>query len=218
MKAPVTLTHSLTALSLVLLCSVSQVIQPIAAVEAHAWQAGKVPSPTTPVAARPLAPAEFASTVARLDKSVVPNVVGQIKPNRQQSFLIKGQGFPDFSIVPVRYESTSADSQEPTYRCGVYVISAESGSKFVRTLGYDNREAEVCGDLLGVGFLPDHAMPPRIILLYNGGSFNSPGKDPVILAWSMQANGYASDDQVVTHLNNAATIPAIKGKLKVLKP
>ncbi len=218
MKAPFTLTLSLTALSFVLLCGASQAIPPTVAAKTHARQAGEVPSPTTPVTTRPLAPADFANTAARLDHSSIPNVIGQIKPNRQQSFRIKGQGFSDFSIVPVRYESTSADNQEPTFRCGVYVVSAEGGYKFVRTLGYDNREAEVCGNLLAVGFLPDRSMPPCIILLYNGGSFNSLGKDPVILAWNPKANGYASDDEVVTYLSNAATIPAIKQKLKALKP
>ena len=88
---------------------------------------------------------------------------------------------------------------------------------FVRTLGDDNREAEVCGDLLGVGFLPDRSVPPRIILLYNGGSFNSPGKDPVILAWDTKAKRYQSDDDAVRRLGNATTIPAIKEKLQALE-
>ena len=217
MKASFISTLTNIFLSLLLPCVLSQVAQPTASVKAFAGQGSAAASSTALIATHPLGAADFARTAAALDRSLVPNVVGQIRPDRQQSFSIKGQGFADFSIMPVRYESTSADSQEPTTRCGVYVVSAEGGATFVRTLGYDNREAEVCGGLLGVGFLPKAFAPPRIILLYNGGSFNSPGKDPVILAWDAKAHRYVSDDEVVRRLGDATTIPAIKAKLKGLE-
>ena len=217
MKAPIAVTLSSIVFSVVLVGGFRQTVQSVAAMEAHSGQASTAPPAITPVSTRLLAASDFSRIVPRLDRSRIPNVIGQIKPNAQQSFSIKGQGFPQFSIVPVRYESTSADNQEPSFRCGVYVVLAAGDSTFVRTLGYDNREAEICGGLLGVGFLPEPSLPPRIILLYQGGSFNSPGRDPVILAWDRKAKRYGSDDDVVRRLGNATTILAIKEKLKVLE-
>lgn len=203
---------------LAFVCCTEQTIQSVSAMQSDAMPAGTAPSSATSLSTLLLPREDFARVASRLDRSLIPNLVDQFKPNGRQSFLVKGRGFPAFSIVPVRYESTSADSKQPSFRCGVYVVPAAGAARFVRTLGYDNREAEICGDLLGVGFLGDAPKPPRVILLYNGGSFNSPGKDPVILDWDVIGKGYVSNDKIVNRLNNVTTVAGIKSRLKALTP
>jgi hypothetical protein len=175
-------------------------------------------SATAQTTTTPLPPSAVAQFQARLSSSLIPHLDGDFKLDSHQSFTVKGAGFPEFIMLPTRFRSSSDDAPSSTPHCGVFFISGDASISFLGTLGFDNREPELCDDLLGVGFVTMPSGPPRIILLYDGGSFNFPGKDPVVLDWNLATRRYASNEQVVQKLKNMNTILAIKAQLKALQP
>jgi hypothetical protein len=166
----------------------------------------------------PLTAPDFARIAPRLHRSRVAHLSGSFQPDRKQSFAVSGTGFSTFSLVPIHFEAPVETGGSDVGQCGVFIVPAEGETSYVGTLGTGNREPEICSDLLGVGFMPAAAGPPRIILLYDGGSFNYPGKDPVILDWNATAKRYVSNDKLVDSIKSPASIPAIKAQLKAAHP
>jgi hypothetical protein len=164
-----------------------------------------------------LPPEAVAQFRSRLSPSLIPNLDGDLKLDPRQSFTVKGAGFPEFILLPARFRSSSDDAPSPASHCGVFFIMGDASTSFLGTLGFADRQPELCDRLLGVGFIANPSGPPRIILLYNGGSPNYPGKDPVVLDWDIAKKRYASNDKIVDGLKDVTTISAIKAQIRALK-
>ena len=133
----------------------------------------------------------------RLTTKLIPNFTNHLKTDDKQSFLISGATGKVLEMVPVSYESYTPRAGNTAYRCGIFFFRTNTDPVFVPTIGYDNTEPEMCGELKAVGFMPGgEGGFPRVLLIYFAGTGNWSGLGSTVLDYSLAEGRYRVNDNV----------------------
>ena len=167
---------------------------------------------------RQLSADEISAIHVYLKPTLIPRLADDLQIDTKQAFVVESKGIPSLYINPARYDSYDTEvPQHTSYRCGIFLRSANSQAQFVTTIGYNWTEAVQCTALKAIGFLdgPDRSRP-RILLLYDVQSPNAASTEPVILDWNPTTHSYAANENLSRSLEDdphATTIPSMKRRI-----
>ena len=177
------------------------------------------PAATCQTKSRSLTKAETSQLKSRLNSSLIQGLAGPVVLDPTQQFEVSGTGFETFWMGPVRYESKNPNGVNTSPRCGVFAGPPHGPLSFVPTLGYGLTDEEICGKLLGAGFLQaGKEATPLVLLLY---AANIPPRDAtrdaVVLRWDSAGKRFLVDEKLGAKLGQGGEIETVAELKRAVK-